>query len=146
YFFGRSDLNFIKRFAATGNKEAALRQIRQRIAEVQTRDNDAYIIEPSSYPKSHLTWLRGQTGITPRDLDEFKGSRAFECEGTLFWRVPHSFEPRDIQEQLAVSLKSSSAATLATLDPAGVLSVGYAQLTGSPVERINGFTSIRLES
>jgi hypothetical protein len=61
--------------------------VEERIRSIQNAGGSAYILDPHSYPQSHLEWLRNQTGITFEDLARFGGAPAFSCYGTTLLRI-----------------------------------------------------------
>jgi hypothetical protein len=149
YFYGRSDVGFIQTVSLYGDKEVGLRTIRQRIMDAQASSGQAYTIEPTSYSKTHLAWLFAQTQITLEDLEEFKGTPAFQCQEKLFWRAPalSSGSPHRVaRREIALSLPASSAASIGSARVGLTPSVGYAQVVADASSPLSAFAVLDFQS
>jgi hypothetical protein len=149
YFFDWNELNFIAEAAWVGNPEATLRNIRQRVGELQYLNGNAYIRDVASYSKTHLDWLYEQTSIRVADLERFQGDEAFECDGVVFRTVPrmtfsYVAAPPRIRGRFDLSLGPSAGRSLTTVDLPRTTSVGYAELNSD--QEKSGFSILEFRS
>jgi hypothetical protein len=88
YVHNRQVVSFIGEVSvASGNKTAAMQKISAIVRERQQQGAHVYMIDIESYPADYMTWLNEQTGLNENDLHTYKGSQAFQCVGSNFFRL-----------------------------------------------------------
>jgi hypothetical protein len=92
YFHGVQSVQVIDVAASMQqDREKLFNYITEKVSQARQREEEVFIIDPSSYTGAHLAWLAEQTQFTKSDFERFPGNIAFQCEDAKFRKVD---EPR----------------------------------------------------
>jgi hypothetical protein len=87
YFHGVQPVQVIDLAASIQNREKLFEYISGKIRETRLRDEEVFIVDPTSYTREHLAWLAEQAQFAASDFERFPGPVVFQCEDAKFREV-----------------------------------------------------------
>lgn len=87
YFHGIPSVQIIDLAASMQDREKLLNHITEEINKARQREDEVFIIDPTSYTAEYLAWLAEQAQFTTSDFQRFPASVVFQCEDAKFRKV-----------------------------------------------------------